>query len=114
MKGTGLAIAICSLAALLGAQEKPLRAGQSDGNTFIGIVSDSICGPRHRLTDKSAEECTRACQRAGASYVLLAGDKTYLLAGGGNDVAYLAGQKVKITGALQGDTLRVSSIAPTQ
>ena len=105
---------ICSLAAMVAGQEKPLRAGQSDGNTFVGIVSDSICGPRHKMTDKSAEECTRACQRTGAQYVLLAGDKVYVLAGNINDVAYLAGQKAKVKGALQGDTIQVSTIIPTQ
>lgn len=100
--------------ALAFAQSRPLRAGQADGNTFIGIVSDATCGARHRMPDKSAEECTRYCQRAGARYVLLAGDKVYALAGGSNDVAYLAGQKAKVSGALEGDTIRVSSIAPTQ
>lgn len=114
MKGIQFAMLICSLAMTLSGQEKPLRAGQSDGTTFIGIVSDSTCGPRHKLTDKSAEECTRVCQRAGARYVLLAGDKVFFLAGSANDVAYLAGQKARVTGALQGDTIQVSSITPTQ
>lgn len=113
MKGV-LAVMICSLATVLAAQEKPLRAGQTDGNTFIGIVSDSTCGPRHKLTDKSAEECTRVCQRAGARYVLLAGDRVFFLSGSPNDVAYLAGQKARVLGALQGDTIQVSSIGPAQ
>jgi hypothetical protein len=114
MKGIQCAVLICSLAMALAGQERPLRAGQSDGNTFIGIISDSSCGPRHKMTDKSAEECARACQRAGASYVLLAGDKVYILNGSVNDVAYLAGQKAKVAGALQGQTIQVNSITPTQ
>ncbi|PYX88734.1 MAG: hypothetical protein DMG68_07525 [Acidobacteria bacterium] len=114
MKGIQVVVLLCSLVIVSFTQEKPLRAGQSDGNTFVGIVSDSICGPRHKMTDKSAEECARACQRAGARYVLLAGDKVYMLAGSVNDVAYLAGQKAKVTGALQGDTIQVNSITPTQ
>lgn len=57
------------------AQQKPLKMGQADSNTFVGIISDSFCGPRHKLPDKSAEECTRFCQRKGAYYVLVVGEK---------------------------------------
>ena len=35
------------------AQQKPLNMGQADSNTFVGIISDSFCGPRHKLPDKS-------------------------------------------------------------
>jgi hypothetical protein len=92
----------------------PMKMGRADANTFVGLVSDSTCGPRHRLRDKSAEECTRTCQRAGAAYVLVAGEKIYKLKGDSNDVAVLAGQKAKITGTLQGDTIRVSGVSQAQ
>lgn len=88
--------------------------GQATSDTFVGLVSDSSCGAKHRLPDKSAEECTRTCQRGGAGYVLVAGEKTYKLSGQTNEVGLVAGQKAKVTGALQGDTIRVSSITPTQ
>ncbi len=91
-----------------------MKMGRADANTFIGLVSDSNCGPRHKLRDKSAEECTRTCQRAGAAYVLVAGEKIYRLKGDANDVGVLAGQKVRVTGTLQGDTIAVSAIRPTQ
>ena len=90
--------------------EKPLKMGQADSNTFVGLVSDSTCGAKHKMKDKSAEECTRTCVRNGASYVLLAGDKTYALVGHTNEVAYLAGQKTKITGSLEGKAIKVSSV----
>ena len=92
----------------------PMKMGRADANTFVGLVSDSSCGPRHKLRDKSAEECTRTCQRAGSSYVLVAGEKLYKLRGDLNDVAVLAGQKAKVTGSLQGDTINVSSISSTE
>jgi hypothetical protein len=91
----------------------PMKMGRADANTFIGLVSDSRCGPRHKLKDKSAEECTRVCQRAGASFALVAGERTYKLKGDSNDVAVLAGQKAKVTGTLQGDTIVVQSIQAT-
>lgn len=91
-----------------------LKMGQTGTNTFVGIISDSSCGPRHKMMDKSAEECARACQRAGAKYVLVAGEKVYGLRGRANDVAYLAGQKAKITGSLRGNTINVSAAGPIQ
>ncbi len=92
----------------------PLKMGQADAHTFVGLVSDSNCGPRHKLRDKSAEECTRTCQRAGATYVLVAGGKIYKLKGDAIDVGVLAGQKAKVTGSLRGDTVTVDRIAPTE
>jgi hypothetical protein len=89
-----------------------LKMGQTGANTFVGMVSDSSCGPRHKMMDKSAEECARTCQRAGASYVLVAGEKIYTLAGRANDLAYLAGQKVKVTGSARGNTISVAAVAP--
>ena len=92
----------------------PMKMGRANANTFVGLVSDSGCGPRHKMRDKSAEECTRACQRAGAAYVLVAGEKIYKLEGNSNDVAVLAGQKAKITGTLQGNTIIVNGVNATQ
>ena len=97
-----------------GPHDKPLKMGQADANTFVGIISDSFCGPRHKLPDKSAEECTRTCQRKGAHYVLVAGEKTYQLSGRADDLGYLAGQKAKVTGSVQGDTIAVGSAIPTE
>jgi hypothetical protein len=88
--------------------------GQAGASNFVGLVSDSSCGPRHRLRDKSAEECTRTCQRAGAQYVLIAGEKMYKLIGASNDLAVMAGQKARVTGSLQGDTISVTEVNATQ
>ncbi len=87
--------------------------GRADPNTFIGLISDISCGPRHKLRDKSAEECTRVCQRAGVSFALVAGEHTYQLKGDTNDVAVLAGQKAKVSGTLQGNTINVNAVQPT-
>jgi hypothetical protein len=98
----------------LAQDEAPMKMGQAGPNTFVGLVSDASCGPRHKMRDKSAEECTRACERAGSPYALVAGEKVYRLKGDSNDIAVLAGQKAKITGTLQGDTIAVTSAMPTQ
>jgi hypothetical protein len=89
-----------------------LKMGQTGSNTFVGIISDSSCGARHKMMDKSAEECARTCQRAGAKYVLVAGEKVYGLRGRTNDVGYLAGQKAQITGSLHGNNIAVTAAGP--
>jgi hypothetical protein len=93
---------------------KPLKMGQSDANTFVGIISDASCGARHKSRDKSAEECTRSCQRKGAAYVLVAAEKMYELKGHTNELGVLAGQKAKITGSLHGDRIDVNSVNATE
>ena len=90
----------------------PMKMGRADANTFVGLISDSRCGARHKLENKSAEECTRTCQRAGAGFVLVAGEQIFQLKGENNDVAVLAGQKAKVTGTLQGNTITVRAVRP--
>ncbi len=102
------------LASLMTAQNAPLKMGKHGSDTFVGLVSDSTCGARHKLKDKSAEECTRYCVRHGAQFALVAGPQVYILKGNSNDLGYLAGQKVKVTGTLNGTTITVSSVSPTQ
>lgn len=95
-------------------QDAPLKMGQHSSDTFVGLVSDTTCGARHKLKDKSAEECTRTCVRQGAGFALVAASKVYVLKGDTNDLGVLAGQKAKVTGSLDGNTITVSSIVPTQ
>jgi hypothetical protein len=79
--------------------------------TFAGVVSDSHCGARHSPdSGKSPAECTRACVRRGASYVLVDGDQIYVLRGRPSAFDRLAGQRVQVKGALDGNTLQVKSI----
>lgn len=90
---------------------KPLRMGRTDSNTFVGLISDSSCGAKHKMTDKTAAECARTCVRNGAEYLLLAGDKTYPLVGHEDEIGPLAGQKAKITGSLEDGSIKVSHVS---
>lgn len=60
--------------------------------------------------------CTRACVRRGSKYALVVGDKVYVLdtqdKAALDALDKLAGQKAKVTGQPQGDTIAVSSVAP--
>jgi len=85
--------------------------------TWTGTISDSMCGATHKamlehnknLTDRS---CTEACVKGGAKYVFASGDKVYMLENQKDAaLAQYAGQKVTITGELQGDSIKATKIA---
>jgi hypothetical protein len=84
----------------------------STGKTYSGVITDSHCGARHMDSSKSPAECTRMCVRNGSKYTLIDGDKRYALQGQENNLDKLAGERAKIGGALDGDTIKVSSVIP--
>ena len=59
----------------------------------------------------STAECTQACLRRGANYVLVNGDKSYRLDGKADELAVFSGTRVNLTGSLKGNRINVSSIA---
>ena len=95
-----------------------LSAGQST-QTFTGIITDSECSTGNhsqmRMGSNDAE-CTRACVSAhGASFVLYTGKEVYALTDQQTPDKF-AGQKVRVTGTLDGKTktIRVESISAAQ
>jgi len=82
--------------------------------TFTGVVSDAMCGAQHMM-DGSAADCTRACVGKGSKYALVVGDKVYTLATDDKDALAqldkLAGEKAKVSGTADGDTISVKSVA---
>jgi hypothetical protein len=80
---------------------------------FTGLVTDDHCEARHDMdSGKSTMECTQMCVRNGSKYVLVEGDKKYNLAGSESDFDGMAGQRVKVVGSLDGNTIKVGSISP--
>ena len=75
---------------------------------FNGYIIDEACGSKPAM--KGNEACARKCMKGGSPAVLLsADDKVYKL----DDQAKVsehAGHKVIVTGALNGDTIKVESI----
>lgn len=86
-------------------QVDPIVPAQS----FSGVITDSHCGARHIDSGKSASECTRMCLRNGSKYVLVNGDKSYEIIGDPGQISQLAGQRVKLTGTLTADRIKVTS-----
>jgi hypothetical protein len=81
--------------------------------TFDGMITDARCGARHaKDSNKSPAECSRMCVRRGEQYLLVDGEKRYTLRGNPQVIERLAGQRVKVFGKLEGQTIQVSSAKP--
>jgi hypothetical protein len=75
---------------------------------FTGYVIDGKCASMPAM--KGNEGCARKCIKAGSPAVLLTADaKVYKLDDQAKAVDH-AGHKVKVTGTLDGDTIKVQSI----
>jgi hypothetical protein len=78
--------------------------------SWTGTISDSMCGPSHGSTP--AKACTTGCVKKGAKYVVVVGDKVYSIANqDAPGLAKYAGDSVKVTGTIDGDTITVAKIA---
>jgi hypothetical protein len=102
-------IALLSIAVMITVAEAKVQ-------TFTGEVSDSMCGAKHMMENKA--DCTRACISKGSSYALVVGDKLYKLNTSDkaalDQLNTLAGEKAKVTGTADGDTIEVSKVTPAK
>jgi hypothetical protein len=75
------------------------------------MVTDSRCGAKHSPgIAKNASNCVLICVHGGAKFALIDGDEVYILDGDVDQVKKVAGQRAKITGAVNGNTIEVSSV----
>lgn len=80
------------------------------GGIYQGVVTDSRCGARHiRNSRLNPTECARMCVRQGARYVLVDGNRRYKLVGSEGTLEKFAGQRIRVSGTRQGETIQVSS-----
>jgi hypothetical protein len=84
------------------------RTSLAQGKSFTGVVSDTMCGAKHKMAD--AAKCTLGCTGHGAGFALVVGDKVYKLEGKTEGLDKLAGAKAKVTGTAAGDTITVQSV----
>jgi hypothetical protein len=79
--------------------------------TYEGMITDTQCGAKHSVAiGKMAADCTVACVRGGGQFALVDGDITYLLEGDPVTLNRVAGQRVRIVGALNGRKISVTSV----
>ena len=85
------------LGLLLAASLSFAGTAKAASKTFVGNISDSMCGVKHMMPGKSDKDCTLECVKAGAKYVLAdpASGKIYQLTDQTKPEAF-AGQKVKV------------------
>jgi hypothetical protein len=98
---------------IVGAMSLLSAAGAFAGDqTWIGAISDKMCGADHKKMGgkMSGRECTQACAKGGAPYVLVSDGKVYQLTNHDADLRTHAGHTVNLTGELKGDTIRISKI----
>ncbi len=88
----------------------------SSSQTFTGVVSDSMCGAKHMMPGDPVA-CAHACLKQGSKYALVVGDKVYTLEtsdkSATDELDKLIGQKAKVSGTANGDTIQVSSVSGT-
>lgn len=88
----------------------------ADQQTFVGVITDTMCGANHEAMNISPEaNCVKECIRhdKNAKYALYDGKNLYVLSDQQTPEQFAA-QKVKITGKLFEKTkiLRVDKIEP--
>src|ERR1700677_2453390 len=97
---------VLSLAATLALGSMGLMGADQ---SWTGTISDSMCGASHGTTP--AKACTTGCVKKGAKYVIVVGDKVYSIANQDQpSLAKVAGDSVKVTGKIDGDTITVDKI----
>jgi hypothetical protein len=111
-------LAALAMALIFASAGMMYAAAQSDpsdlAQSFSGIITDDHCGAKHQLTDRSPADCTRICVTKGSKYVLVDGDRIYVLQGDVVKLNRLAGERVTVVGSLHGHTIDFTSITDRQ
>lgn len=81
------------------------------GADMTGTISDSMCGATHP-SGTPAKQCTLGCVKKGAKYVLVSEGKVYQISNQKNPgLMKYAGEDVKVSGKVSGDSIMISKIA---
>jgi hypothetical protein len=102
------------LAALVLGVGLTVSSAWAASQSFTGQVSDAMCGANHMM-EGSAADCTRTCVGKGSKYALIVGDKVFTLDSGDKAVLAaldkMAGEKAKVTGTANEDTIAVTAVS---
>ncbi|MDE3180858.1 MAG: hypothetical protein KGM47_14525 [Acidobacteriota bacterium] len=78
--------------------------------SWVGVVSDSMCGAKHSKASAEAAQCVASCVAKGSKYVLVSHGKVYDV-DPQSDFADYAGRMVRVNGKLTGNTIAVTSVS---
>jgi len=117
----GIACALALLFALLGAVAGAAAGEPESGQrespsavrlqTFEGLITDTQCGARHAAAiGKAPADCTRACVHGGEQFALVDGDALYVIEGDPLMLKAAAGQRVRVSGILNGKKISITSV----
>jgi hypothetical protein len=112
----GLALGIAALGAIAGTAVATPTPNQRDAEagpqkSYDGIITDTRCGAKHSAAiGKTAADCTLVCIHGGEQFALVDGETIYSLEGETVQLKRVAGQRVRIIGALKGKKISVTSI----
>ena len=84
-----------------------LFAVSAMADEFTGWISDSKCGAKGASAQH--KDCAAKCVKGGAAPVFVS-DSKVLKIDGASKVEGLIGQKVIVTGSVDGDTVKVESV----
>lgn len=107
--GLALAVVFTSMTVLSSSAQSSAETSEPS-QTFVGLITDSYCGAKHKFADRSPAECTRLCVKNGAQYVLVDGEKVYTLEGDIVRLNRTAGERVTVVGSLHGNIIDFTSI----
>lgn len=81
-------------------------------HTYEGMVTCSRCKAKHSAAmGRAADVCVKMCVHGGAHFALVNAESVYLLDGNLTELKRVAGERVRVVGNLQGDTIRVTSVS---
>jgi len=111
-----LELSIATPGAAAGGGSKALSSSSAQSTeaqpqTYDGVITDTHCQAKHSAPlAESAAECTRVCVHSGDRFALVDGDKMYVLEGEPVALKRSAGERVRIAGTLNGNTISVTSV----
>lgn len=112
----GLALLFAIIVATAGAavgqtKASALNSASTESRAYEGMVTCSRCGAKHSAKlGQAATTCVRVCVHGGAQFALVNADSAYVLDGGLDELKRIAGQRAKVVGNLEGNTIKVQSV----
>jgi len=85
-----------------------ITATMAWAETWTGYVSDAKCGAKHSKGSQADINCVKGCIGGGSEAVLVVGDKVVPIANKDKVMDFL-GQKVTVTGKLDGNKITIES-----
>lgn len=81
---------------------------------WTGAISEAGCGAKHVDGSEKSIACVKGCVKKGAAPVFVTADGKVVKIANPDKVNDHLGQKVKVTGNLDGETLTIDSVETAQ